>query len=79
MLRTVEAIIDEHGRVQLSEQIDVQRPTRALVTILDEPRSDSLEAAVLAESSLKEGWSGGVADEAWKHLPELPDLDEATP
>jgi hypothetical protein len=77
MLRTVEAIIDERGRVQLTERIELRRPTKALVTILEDANGDSPDAAILAESALAEGWSGAAADEAWKHLEELPSLDEA--
>ncbi len=36
MLQTVEAIVDEHGKVQLLEAIQLSVPRRALVTILDE-------------------------------------------
>jgi hypothetical protein len=82
MLRTVEATIDENGQVRLKEEVSLNGPARALVTILDEPSSDSValnEAAILSETSLAEGWSGPDADEAWKHLAELPDLDRAQP
>jgi len=81
MLRTIEATIDVNGAVRLEEQVSLQRPARALVTILDASWGGSFvadnEAAILAEASLAEGWSGPEADEAWKHLEDLPDLDEA--
>lgn len=73
MLQTVEATIDEHGNVKLAESIRLDGTKRALVTIL-EPLN---EAAVLAEAALADGWSGPQEDEAWKHLEDLPDLDEA--
>ena len=79
MLRTVEAIIDEHGQVKLSEEVSLRAPTRALVTILDEAIDDSLDAAILSESALAEGWSGPEADEAWKHLADLPSIGEVKP
>lgn len=74
MLRTVEAIIDEHGHVQLNEPVKVNRPTRAIVTLLDEGYDSSMEPYVLAESALSD-WLRPEEDEAWKHLAELPDLD----
>jgi hypothetical protein len=46
-----------------------------LVTILEDEGSAN-EAAILSESALADGWSGAEEDEAWKHLSELPDLDE---
>ena len=49
MLQTVEAVIDEQGRVRLLEPLSLSGPRRALVTILDEP----LAAAGL----LDDGWT----------------------
>ena len=41
MLRTVEALIDEKGRVHLLEQVKLDAPRRALLTILNEqPRNE---------------------------------------
>jgi hypothetical protein len=80
MMRTVEARIDEHGHVFLSEDIVLKGPARALVTILESDLDmavNPIEPAILAQASLGEGWTGKEADEAWKHLDELPDLDEA--
>jgi hypothetical protein len=83
MMRTVEASIDKNGQVRLLEDVRLPAVRRALVTILEERPSPEAtaplnEAAILAESSLAEGWTGREADEAWKHLADLPDLDEAT-
>lgn len=79
MMRTVEATIDEHGQVKLNEPVSLRSPARALVTILSDVPPADIEAAILAESALAEGWSGPEADEAWKHLADLPDLDETKP
>ena len=35
MIRTVEAVIDEHGNVRLLEPVHLQAVRRALVTILE--------------------------------------------
>ena len=69
MLRTVEAVIDEEGRVRLLEEVKVASPRRALVTILD-PKSSSAdisETALLAERAL-EDWNRPEEDAAWSHL-----------
>lgn len=76
MLRTIEATIDKDGQVQLSEAVSLPRGSRALVTILDETFPMS-EAALLAEAGLAQDWSGPAEDEAWKHLADLPAIDEA--
>lgn len=75
MLRTIEATIDEHGKVELNESVALDGSRRALVTILDEPVGEN-ETALLSEPALAEGWSGPEADEAWKHLADLPALEE---
>ena len=36
MLRTVEAVIDEHGKVHLLEDIQLTEARKALVTILED-------------------------------------------
>ena len=51
MIQTVEAVIDEEGRVQLLGVVQVASPRRALVTVLEEPATVSGEAALLAEGS----------------------------
>ncbi|HEY2252128.1 MAG TPA: hypothetical protein VGH74_13740 [Planctomycetaceae bacterium] len=69
MIRTIEALIDEHGTVQLLEHVVVATPCRALVTILDEqPASRVSETALLSESALGEDWNRPEEDAAWAHL-----------
>ena len=66
MMRTVEAVVDPKGNVRLLEEVQLPRPRRALVTILDDaPRSD--ETALLSEKSLAD-WSRPEEDAAWSHL-----------
>lgn len=69
MLRTVEAIIDEHGNVHLLEAIQLTAARKALVTILeDAPAAGMSEPALLSEQSLAEDWDRPEEDEAWSHL-----------
>lgn len=68
MIRTLEAIIDENGRVHLAEPVALKGPHRALVTVLDEPPTEALETALLAEPALAEDWSRPEEDAAWAHL-----------
>ena len=67
MIRTIEAIIDDSGQVKLAEPLWVSGSHRALATVLDEPPTEMLETALLAESSLSD-WSRPEEDEAWSHL-----------
>ena len=69
MIRTVEAIVDEHGRVRLLEELRLPAPRRALVTILEEgPRAGVSETALLSEPALGQDWERPEEDEAWSHL-----------
>jgi hypothetical protein len=66
MIRTAEAVIDEHGNVRLLEPVEVAGARRALVTILDEePTSLAHETAILSERSLAEDWNRPEEDAAW--------------
>ncbi|CAN5839883.1 hypothetical protein BH24DEI2_BH24DEI2_07720 [soil metagenome] len=72
MLKTIEAVLDEQGRVHLLEPADISGARRALVTVLDEaPENASLavadEAALLSEAALSD-WSRPEEDVAWQHL-----------
>ena len=56
MIRTAEAVIDEHGTVRLLEPVEVAGVRRALVTILDEePTSLTHETAIVSERSVLRG------------------------
>jgi len=69
MLRTVEAIIDAQGNVQVLEPISLPGVRRALVTILEEDPGPSLhETALLSEAALAEDWNRPEEDAAWSHL-----------
>ena len=69
MIQTVEAVIDEQGKIQLLEAIQLSVPRRALVTILDEgPTPSSDETALLSEAALAEDWNRPEEDVAWSHL-----------
>lgn len=69
MIRTIEAVIDEEGRVQLLAPARVAGSRRALVTILDEePASGIHETALLSEGALAEDWNRPEEDEAWSYL-----------
>ena len=69
MIQTVEAVIDEDGKVRLLEAVRLPEARRALVTILEEvPAADVSETALLSEQALAEDWNRPEEDEAWSHL-----------
>lgn len=67
MIQTVEAIIDDTGRVQLLGKVQGTGIRRALVTVLDEPAAVPGETALLSEAALAD-WSRPEEDAAWSHL-----------
>ena len=52
MLRTVEAVLETDGNVRLLEAIDVPRPRRALVTILDDRFGESVDEAAVVRPAI---------------------------
>lgn len=69
MIRTLEAVIDEHGIVRLLEDIHLPAGRRALVTVLeDELAAHPAETALLSEAALAEDWNRPEEDVAWAHF-----------
>jgi hypothetical protein len=72
MHRTVEAIVEADGQVRLLEPARVTVPSRALLTILDEPTEESTNlGALLSEAGLAD-WNRPEEDSAWSHLKPAP-------
>jgi hypothetical protein len=73
MIQTIEAVIDENGKVHLLESVSLPEARRALVTILEEePATEVSETALLSEQALAEDWSRPEEDEAWSYLQQVP-------
>jgi hypothetical protein len=64
-LKTLEATIDREGQVHLLKPLKLDRPAKAVVTILPD---DADETALLSEASLAEDWNRPEEDAAWSHL-----------
>lgn len=72
-MKTVEAIIDEHGNVRLLEPVRPGGARRALVTILEESPGEAVaSSARLSEPALAADWNRPEEDEAWSHLQPAP-------
>ncbi len=72
MIRTVEAVLDEHGNVRLLEPVHLPATRRALVMILEEhPMAEVPESALLSEAALAEDWNRSEEDEAWSHFQQV--------
>lgn len=67
MIKTVEAVVDDEGRVRLLQPVHLGSIRRALVVILDEPEVLDDETALLSEPTLSD-WSRPEEDAAWSHL-----------
>lgn len=70
MLKTVEAVLEEDGRLRLFETVELGHARRVLATFLDEqaePENVS-GTATPSEAALGEDWGRPEEDEAWQHL-----------
>ncbi len=65
MIQTYEAVVDETGAIRLLQDVALDSPRRALVTILDESPESKLEITLLSEAALAEDWNRPEEDEAW--------------
>lgn len=70
MLKTVEAVLEEDGRLPLLERVELGHARRILVTFPDEQaESDNVaDTALLSEAALGEDWQRPEEDKAWQHL-----------
>jgi hypothetical protein len=57
MIRTIEAVIDASGNVQLLEPIQLKGVRRALVTILEEPPSVATDLSTLGVETVEQASS----------------------
>ena len=72
MIQTIEAIIDEQGKIHLLKPVCLPAARRALVTILEEKPAVAVpETALLSELALAEDWSKPEEDIAWSHLQQV--------
>lgn len=67
MIKTVEAVVDNQGKVRLLQPVRLRSSHRALVVILDEPAGAGDETALMSEVALAD-WSQPEEDAAWSHL-----------
>lgn len=75
MIRTYEGVIDQRGRLQLLEPIELPPMRRVIITVLDEePELSARETAMLSEAALAVDWLTPEEDAAWSHLAQLPSL-----
>ena len=70
MLKTIEAVLEESGRLRLLEAVEVTGSKRVLVTFLDEDAGPEgiADTALLSEAALAKDWLRPEEDEAWEHL-----------
>jgi len=67
MIKTVEAVVDDQGKVRLLQPVHLGSSRRDLVVILDEPGAVGDETALLSEAALAD-WNRPEEDAAWSHL-----------
>lgn len=80
MLKTVEAVLEDDGRLRLLEDIDPPSGARIFAVIVDaegpavnELTDENLRHSIgaLSESVLARDWQRPEEDKAWQHLDDL--------
>jgi len=66
MIQSIEAIIEPDGSILLSESIHLEKPHRAIVTILEETSTQAV--SLMSEQALAVDWLKSEEEEAWAHL-----------
>ena len=75
MLRTIEAVTDQNGKLRILEPVKLPKRRRVIITILnEEPSEDVINLALLSEPALARDWERPEEDEAWSNLAQLPSL-----
>jgi hypothetical protein len=75
MLKTIEAVTDQDGRLRILEPVKLPKLRRVIITILnEEPLEEITNLALLSEPALARDWERPEEDEAWSHLAQLPSL-----
>jgi hypothetical protein len=75
MLKTIEAVTDQDGRLRIIEPVKLPKRRRVIITILnEEPSEEITNLALLSEPALAKDWERPEEDEAWSHLAQLPSL-----
>ncbi len=67
MLRAIEAVTDEGGKVRLLEAVQLPAGRRVLVVVDEEAAPVRHEAALLSERALATDWDRAEEDTAWAH------------
>jgi len=67
MLESYEVTVQEDGRIELAEPVQLKGPRRAILTLLDD--SQSMETTLFSEKALSD-WNRPEEDRAWSHLQE---------
>jgi hypothetical protein len=67
MIKAVEAVVADRGKVRLLQPTQLRSTRRALVVILDEPGDIGDETALISEAAFAD-WGRPEEDAAWSHL-----------
>ena len=73
MLTTIEAIVENDGRIRCLQGVEMAPSQRVLVTILPTPDA-AHETALLSEPALAKDWLSAEEESAWQHPEDRNDL-----
>lgn len=74
MLQSIEAVVNQNGKIRTLEPIKLPPFRRITITILDEEVGDTTNLVQLSVAALANDWARPEEDEARSHLGQLPSI-----
>lgn len=69
-LKAVKVTVTPDGRIESDHPLRITRPTRVILTMVEEVGEDSVEFALASEEAFARDWNRPEEDEAWAYLQE---------
>lgn len=64
-MNTLHAIIEPNGEVKFLQELDIKKPTKAIITFVED---DQNFTEIMSESAFAKDWSKPEEDDAWAYL-----------
>ncbi len=70
VLKAVEVTVTPDGRIESEHPLRITRPTRVILTMVEEDGENDIELALASEEAFARDWNRPEEDEAWAYLQE---------
>ena len=66
----MEVTLRPDGRIDSDQPLSITRPTRVILTMIEEEDGEDIDLGLASESALAKDWNRTEEDEAWAYLQE---------